>query len=1353
MIKQLKKTFVLFVSALLVLAFALTSVACKKDDDKAMYEVKFVTYGGSVIQPTYVEEGKTLTRPADPTYEGYKFVNWFENATLEGDAYDFSAAVTKSFTLYAKWQKKGAGDTGDTGEDDPNTEKFTVTLDFNYDNKTEEVSVAKGGVIPADKLNATRTGYNLNGWYTDKTYSAASLFNLSTPITKALTIYANWISSTALVDGNGLNLTNYWDGTADSIIGGDGFTFDKTESISGIGDIEVVPPPTSATGKCLVRFDSMGGDSVDTQSVNSGDKAVKPTSPEKNGYMFTGWYEDNSCSTPFDFSAPVNASKTVYAGWAQLPAPLTSVIGYQESIGINMEGKAQKCEYQLKGASGWTEIDAELIRDGRIDIVGLKAGEYNVKVTVGGSAKSLPSTVTVDAQDRSGYAHFKYTDGIGAYKDDGTLKDNAIVIYLTDDNKDTVMGDLVDSGKYSDLQMFKIPGSSWNNKDADGIGWWLNNAQYSKTTSSGEKGNTWAANGNSLGFKTVMATHPVVIRVLGTVTTPEGCTAYDSLNEGGSVGDNGHMARMRNYNDITIEGIGEDASIYGWGFHFMTGSDATGRQGTSFEVRNLTFDKYPEDAIGMEGVQEGGRLTGTVARCWIHNNVFLPGYCANPAESDKKEGDGSCDFKRGEYYTLSYNYFEYCHKTNLIGSSDSSLQYNITMHHNMWYNCGSRIPLLRQANLHFYNNYVFADATDSKADLSYVHSLRANCYLFSEGNYYDGCKQVTDGKGSSAKSYNNMFYACFSTNNMTKVASRDVAVANNCQKYDGTKLDKFDTDPNLFYYDAVNKKTKALVDDPVTARTRVMMYVGANGFEKIVNSITPSNTPSSAVTVTASAPVTVDLTSSTGAINGVKIINSKAGKGKGIILTFKLASDTQVTVTGNGSGDSCPELVDEYGRVWASKFSGTFTEILPEGVYFVASGQKDKEATISSVKFEDTGASSEARITAAKAALTAIPSTISINDEGKITAAEQAYSALASSERDQIEAVLYQNLLKAREAYNKLAVEYVIARIDYIGTVDKTSYLKINAAEIAYSKLYGAQQAKVTNYDKLVKAQETYASFAVDNVISRLEDLPDLTNAVILKTETYDKVKKWFDAVDSAFNNLSYEEGNGQQGEVLKHNNGATYKKLTDGLAELVNVKNYIEFKNILDEATVETAGKDGGKLSALYNTLADKQKAYLSTAETAKYDGIKAAYAELARQNVTAVYDFASNSFKNKNEGGVQFTLTGGNGKDYSKDKEASKRITVNGVEYKYGVEFNSGSEIKFTLEAGAKKILRIYSSNVKEYIINGTKYKSASVSGDGYSSNCCMLEVEITGTGEEIVIGRSGTPIIFLIELVNAE
>ena len=116
--------------------------------------------------------------------------------------------------------------------------------------------------------------------------------------------------------------------------------------------------------------------------------------------------------------------------------------------------------------------------------------------------------------------------------------------------------------------------------------------------------------------------------------------------------------------------------------------------GKSFEVRNLTFINTPEDAIGMEGVQLSANvnsiLTASVERCWIHNNEFYGPTITDPAESDKGEGDGSCDFKRGQYFTCSYNYFEGCHKTNLVGSADSSLQYNLTYHHNYWKLCKAR---------------------------------------------------------------------------------------------------------------------------------------------------------------------------------------------------------------------------------------------------------------------------------------------------------------------------------------------------------------------------------------------------------------------------------------------------------------------------------------------------------------------------------------------------------------------------------------------------------------------------------------------------------------------------------------
>jgi pectate lyase len=309
---------------------------------------------------------------------------------------------------------------------------------------------------------------------------------------------------------------------------------------------------------------------------------------------------------------------------------------------------------------------------------------------------------------------------------------------------------------------------------------------------------------------------PLVVRFVGIVSdsglykqgtfsassTPKinGLTHYDSINYGGSEGDNGHMARMRSAKDITLEGVGVGATIDGWGFHFICStSDRNTGRGTSFEVRNLIFINTPEDAIGMEGTQgilnsdgsvsgassTSSDILGSVERCWIHDNEFYCPSISSPAESDKSEGDGSVDFKRGQYFTCSYNYFEGCHKTNLVGSSDSSLQFNLTYHHNYWKNCGARGPLARNANIHMYNN-IFEGQTD------YAMNPRATSYIFSEYNSFYKCKNPQEVNGGALKSYNDNFASCIGTSNGTIVSSKSQAVSNSCKfSYRGIDYSNF----------------------------------------------------------------------------------------------------------------------------------------------------------------------------------------------------------------------------------------------------------------------------------------------------------------------------------------------------------------------------------------------------------------------------------------------------------------------------------------------------------------------------------------------------------------------------------
>lgn len=73
----------------------------------------------------------------------------------------------------------------------------------------------------------------------------------------------------------------------------------------------------------------------------------------------------------------------------------------------------------------------------RVDFTGLQAGSYEVMILPHGSTTAVGTSVELNviSYDRSGYAHFNYTNGVGAYNDNGTLKENAIVLYVTDENK------------------------------------------------------------------------------------------------------------------------------------------------------------------------------------------------------------------------------------------------------------------------------------------------------------------------------------------------------------------------------------------------------------------------------------------------------------------------------------------------------------------------------------------------------------------------------------------------------------------------------------------------------------------------------------------------------------------------------------------------------------------------------------------------------------------------------------------------------------------------------------------------------------------------------------------------------
>jgi len=127
------------------------------------YTVTFDSDGGSAVTAQTVESGKTATKPADPTKEGYTFKGWY----LDGSEYDFSTPVTGAITLKAKWE-----------DDNSFMDDWYWALIMLHSQKFDITATAsEGGEI--DPAGVTKVQYSKNITYTitpDAGYAIKAVF-------------------------------------------------------------------------------------------------------------------------------------------------------------------------------------------------------------------------------------------------------------------------------------------------------------------------------------------------------------------------------------------------------------------------------------------------------------------------------------------------------------------------------------------------------------------------------------------------------------------------------------------------------------------------------------------------------------------------------------------------------------------------------------------------------------------------------------------------------------------------------------------------------------------------------------------------------------------------------------------------------------------------------------------------------------------------------------------------------------------------------------------------------------------------------------------------------------------------
>ena len=139
----------------------------KEDPNVKRYTVTFETDGGTKVNSQRIIENKTVTKPANPTKPGHKFIEW----QLDGKAYDFKTKVTKDITLKAKWEQI-----------------VTYTVTFLTDGGTSVATqTVEKGKTATKPTNPTKSGSTFVEWRLN-----GSTYNFSTPVTANIELTAVW---------------------------------------------------------------------------------------------------------------------------------------------------------------------------------------------------------------------------------------------------------------------------------------------------------------------------------------------------------------------------------------------------------------------------------------------------------------------------------------------------------------------------------------------------------------------------------------------------------------------------------------------------------------------------------------------------------------------------------------------------------------------------------------------------------------------------------------------------------------------------------------------------------------------------------------------------------------------------------------------------------------------------------------------------------------------------------------------------------------------------------------------------------------------------------------------------------
>ena len=476
---------------------------------------------------------------------------------------------------------------------------------------------------------------------------------------------------------------------------------------------------------------------------------------------------------------------------------ITDAQGWLESAYVKFADFNNATSYHVyvKGGqySDFTKIDDQLIRSygtyNRADALGLKAGEYALKVvpviddTEVEMAANVVSGLIVKNFNRDGYAHYHATAGIGAYNNDGTLKANARVLYVSKANAKTITLEMqVGSNKY---------------ETRTGV---------QSIIQAYEKG---------------IETRPLDIRIIGLLKKAD-------MPELGSSAIGLQVKGKGQNMNLTIEGVGSDATFHGFGVLV--------RACKYVELRNLGVMMHEEDGISFDTDNEhvwghhldifyGKNKGGDKAKGDGSFDVKGTFYCT---VSDNHFWDsGKCNLNSNgdevDYVTYRHNWYDHSDSRHpRVRKSKHLHVYNNYFDGNAKYGVGATTGSCIFVEKNYYRNCKYPmliskqgsdihNGVGSSADTKGTFSGEDGGIIKAYDNYMSGQKSFEPYVAGDA-TYSKHFDA-YVVKNRTDVVPADVVTLQG-----GTGYNNFDTDADFYTYTPDAKENvPAIVTGPYGA--------------------------------------------------------------------------------------------------------------------------------------------------------------------------------------------------------------------------------------------------------------------------------------------------------------------------------------------------------------------------------------------------------------------------------------------------------------------------------------------------------------------------------------------------------